>query len=77
MPERALRSPAQFDMAKLTNMNALYIAELPEEEFRRAMGFLDMVVDASQGGGGEDWLRPYVEVYRQVRREWLRAHPES
>ncbi len=36
--ERALRSPAQFDMAKLTNMNALYIAELPEEEFRRAIG---------------------------------------
>ena len=31
--ERALRSPAQFDIVKLTNMNALYIAELSREEF--------------------------------------------
>ena len=31
--ERALRSPAQFDIAKLTNMNALYIAELSRDEF--------------------------------------------
>ena len=32
--ERALCSPAQFDMKKLTNMNGAYIAELSPEEFR-------------------------------------------
>ncbi len=31
--ERALCSPAQFDIAKLNNMNGLYIAELPADEF--------------------------------------------
>ena len=33
--ERALCSPAQFDIAKLTNMNALYIAELSHEDFMK------------------------------------------
>jgi len=33
--ERALCSPAQFDIVKLTNMNALYIAELSHDEFMK------------------------------------------
>ena len=33
--ERALRSPAQMDMKKLTNLNAQYIAELPFEEYMK------------------------------------------
>ncbi len=36
--ERALRSPAQFDIHKLTSMNAHYIAELPEEEYLAHVG---------------------------------------
>ena len=32
---RALRSPAQMDMKKLTNLNAQYILELPEEEYMK------------------------------------------
>ncbi|MBR4885073.1 MAG: glutamate--tRNA ligase [Lentisphaeria bacterium] len=31
--ERAQHSPAQFDQAKLANMNGLYIAEMPDERF--------------------------------------------
>ena len=33
--ERALRSPAQMDMKKLTNLNGQYIAELPHEEYMK------------------------------------------
>lgn len=33
--ERAQRSAAQFDSAKLANMNGLYIAEMPDERFER------------------------------------------
>lgn len=33
--ERAQHSPAQFDSAKLANMNGLYIAEMPDERFIR------------------------------------------
>ena len=40
--ERALCSPAQFDIRKLTNMNGAYIAELPPEEFeKRILPFVE------------------------------------
>ena len=35
--EHAQRSPAQFDMAKLLNMNGMYIAEMPAEKFESAV----------------------------------------
>ena len=35
--EHAQRSPAQFDMVKLMNMNGLYIAEMPQAEFEQAV----------------------------------------
>ena len=35
--EHAQRSPAQFDIVKLMNMNGLYIAEMPAEKFESAV----------------------------------------
>ncbi|OQA88929.1 MAG: Glutamate--tRNA ligase [Lentisphaerae bacterium ADurb.Bin242] len=35
--DRAQRSPAQFDLAKLVNLNGLYIAEMPPEQFEAAV----------------------------------------
>ena len=35
--EHAQRSPAQFDIVKLMNMNGLYIAEMPPEKFEAAV----------------------------------------
>ena len=35
--ERAQRTPAQFDMVKLTNMNGHYIAEMPFDEFEKTI----------------------------------------
>ncbi|MBQ9337781.1 MAG: glutamate--tRNA ligase [Lentisphaeria bacterium] len=35
--EHAQRSPAQFDIVKLMNLNGLYIAEMPPEKFEQAV----------------------------------------
>ena len=46
--DRVKSSPAQFDTRKLLNMNGMYIAEMPFDEF---------LAEASEFAGAFDWAK--------------------